>query len=253
MTSKQLISVSVDIGQRLLQCGAETYRVEDAINRICKTYGAIQIDVYAVPTAIIVSFTMSDEAPVNRVARIHKRSTNLGALDKLNTLCRDLCKEKMDYQSIKERLHLIDCHTGYKKPMLCMATAGGGMFFTFLYGGEMVEAICSTIVCAILWFMIDFMNKIRSNSLFINIVGGCWIASMALVFHKFGIIKEYDTMVIGCIMILVPGLVLTNAIRDLLSGDIVAGITKFTEALLVAAGIAVGAALPFSFISMIGG
>lgn len=251
MTSAQLISVSMDIGQRLLQCGAETYRVEEAIVRICKTYNATEIDVYAVPTAIIASFTRNNETPITRVARIYKRSTNLGLLDQLNTLCRDICREQMDYNSIKERLHLIDRHTGYPKYMLCLSTGGAAAFFTFLFGGKVIEAICSLITCMILWCFIEWMTKIRTNTLFINIVGGFWIASTALLCYKFGIINVYENMIIGSIMILVPGLVLTNAIRDLIAGDIVAGITKFTEALLVAAGIAVGAALPFSFAGLL--
>lgn len=253
MTSTELIEVSMNIGQRLLQCGAETYRVEDAIFRICKSYDATEINVYAVPTTIITSFTRNNEAPITRVARIHKRSTNLGLLDRLNTLCRDICREKLDYASIKERLHLIDVHTGYPKIMLCLATGGGAAFFTFLFGGGVIEAICSLTTCVILWYMIEYMNHIRTNKLFINIVGGFWIASTALLCYKLGIIKVYENMVIGSIMILVPGLVLTNAIRDLIAGDIVAGITKFTEALLVAAGIAVGAAVPFSFAGLLGG
>lgn len=253
MTSKQLISVSLDIGQRLLQCGAEIYRVEDAICRICRAYDTKEVDVYAVPTGIIASITMENESPITRVARIYNRSTNLGLLDQLNTLCRDICREKLDYESINERLHLIDCHTGYREYILCLANGGGGFFFTLLFGGAIKEAICSAITCMILWFFMVWMQKIRTNSLFINIIGGCWIASMALFLHHIGIIEKYDTMIIGSIMILVPGLIMTNAIRDLIAGDIVAGITKFTEALLVAAGIAVGAALPFSIIRMIGG
>ena len=137
--------------------------------------------------------------------------------------------------------------------MLCLATGGGAAFFTFLFGGGVIEAICSLTTCVILWYMIEYMNHIRTNKLFINIVGGFWIASTALLCYKLGIIKVYENMVIGSIMILVPGLVLTNAIRDLIAGDIVAGITKFTEALLVAAGIAVGAAVPFSFAGLLGG
>ncbi len=253
MTSAQLISVSMDIGQRLLQCGAETYRVEEAIFRICCSYGAKEINVYAVPTTIITSFTRNDEAPITRVSRIYNRSTNLGLLDQLNTLCRDICNEKMDYQSITERLHLIDRHAGYPDYMLCLTTGGGAAFFTFLFGGISIEALCSAITCMILWWIIAWMTRIRTNTLFINIVGGFWIASTALLFYKIGVIQQYDTMVIGSIMILVPGLVLTNAIRDLIAGDIVAGITKFTEALLVAAGIAVGAALPFSFAGLLVG
>lgn len=246
MTSAELITVSIDIGQRLLESGAEIYRVEESIFRICCSYGAQDINVYAVPTAIIASMARDGESPITRVSRIYHRSINLGRLDQLNALCRDICDFKMDYAEIRERMHLIEQHTAYQNWQTCLATGGVGCFFTLLFGGDIAEACCAFTSCMILWSLTTAAERIQANILFINIVGGFWAAFAGLVCHSLGWIVQYDTMIVGSIMFLVPGLPITNAIRDLIAGDFVAGITKFTEALLVGAGIAVGAALPLS-------
>ena len=95
MTSNELIDISVDIGAALLENGAEIYRVEESIARICYAYGATETNIYAVPTAIIASFVRGNSHPVTRVLRIYRRGTNLGRLDQLNTLCREICATSM--------------------------------------------------------------------------------------------------------------------------------------------------------------
>ena len=52
-----------------------------------------------------------------------------------------------------------------------------------------------------------------------------------------------DKIIIGSIMLLVPGLALANAMRDFISSDTVTGISRATEAILVATGLAIGVAI----------
>ena len=255
MTSAQLIAISVDIGQRLLESGAEIYRVEESISRICRAYGAQEANVYAVPTVIIASMVRGKEKPVTRVSRIYERGTNLGRLDQLNALCREICsaEELLSYDEIRERMHLIEQHSSYCSIELGLTNGLVGSLYTLLFGGGAAEAVCAFLTCVVLWLLTTGMGRIHVNTLFFNAVGGFWIASAGLAFYYGQLIEQYDTMIIGSIMLLVPGLQITNAIRDLIAGDFMAGMSRCTEALLVGAGIAVGAALPLSFVGLLGG
>ena len=47
-------------------------------------------------------------------------------------------------------------------------------------------------------------------------------------------------------MNLVPGVVLTNVMRDMIAGDLVAGLTKLAQALITAPGIALGTGVAIS-------
>ena len=58
------------------------------------------------------------------------------------------------------------------------------------------------------------------------------------VFAGIGI--SADKIIIGNIMLLIPGLALTTSLRDLIGGDIMSGVLRFCEACLVAIGIAGG-------------
>jgi len=54
-------------------------------------------------------------------------------------------------------------------------------------------------------------------------------------------------------MALVPGIAMTNAMRDIMAGDMVAGISKAAEALLIGAAIALGTALALGLTRMVTG
>ena len=49
-----------------------------------------------------------------------------------------------------------------------------------------------------------------------------------------------DFITIGALMILVPGIAFTNAMRDIMAGDLTSGVNKVVEALLIATAIALG-------------
>ena len=159
----------------------------------------------------------------------------------------------MTYAQIRERLVCILHDKPFHRYHLCLATGGIGFFFTLLFHGSIPEAICSLFTCIILWGIMTFLQALPANLLFTNIIGGTWVAACAVICWKLHVIETYRAMIIGSSMFLVPGLPMTNAIRDLIAGDIMAGICKFTEALLVAVGIAVGVALPLGILAMIGG
>lgn len=204
MTSNELIDISVDIGAALLENGAEIYRVEESIARICYAYGATETNIYAVPTAIIASFVRGNSHPVTRVLRIYRRGTNLGRLDQLNTLCREICATSMTYAQIRERLVCILHDKPFHRYHLCLATGGIGFFFTLLFHGSIPEAICSLFTCIILWGIMTFLQALPANLLFTNIIGGTWVAACAVICWKLHVIETYRAMIIGSIMFWFP-------------------------------------------------
>ena len=65
--------------------------------------------------------------------------------------------------------------------------------------------------------------------------------------------RSLDALIIGSLMLLVPGLAITNAIRDSLSGDLISGMTRGVEAVLIAIAVALGPGLVMSLWMMLGG
>ncbi len=246
MTTAELLTIAIEIGQQMLESGAEIYRVEESIGRICIAYGAADTHVYAVPTSIIATVARSGEPPLTRTRRIRARGIDLDRLDRLNALCRAICAQQMTENEVRSELALIAARPDYPTWVLrlCFGIVAG--LFTLLFGGDARGAMIAFGIGLCLKLTLDALERMQVNSLFLNIVGGALIATLAVSAARFGLVSSYDRVIVGSIMTLVPGLAITNSMRDLIAGDSIAGMTKFTEALLVAAGIAIGVALPLS-------
>ncbi len=253
MTTAELISIAIEIGQLLQESGAETYRVEESMQRLCLAYGAYDAHVYAVPTNIVITAAREGELPITRSHRIYKRGTDLDQLDALNALCRSLCRQPEDYPVVQQRLNDIRRRPKFGPWALRCAFGGIGCFFTLLFQGSVPAALTAFVICFLLRCVLDAIQRLQVSTLFCNILGGILIATIALLGQWIGLYASYDKTIIGSIMTLVPGVLITNSIRDLIAGDSIGGMTKFTEALLVAIGIAIGVAIPLALVHSLGG
>ncbi len=98
------------------------------------------------------------------------------------------------------------------------------------------------------------LSRLSVNEFFINVAGGALAAIIGLFFSYINPIFHKDEIIIGSIMLLVPGLVITNAIRDTIAGDLLSGLSRTLEAIMIAGAIAIGAAFSFKiWMSIIGG
>ncbi|MCI6721013.1 MAG: threonine/serine exporter family protein [Clostridiales bacterium] len=251
MTGSELLSDAMTLGSWLLACGAEIYRVEESIRRMCLAYGAADAQVYAVPTAIIATVRMDENHVETQVRRIEQRGTDLNRVNALNALCRSVCAHPIPHEEFWARMQKIADADVYPPIVRCLASGGVALFFTLLFGGAAADGLLALIVGCLLEVLMELIGRIGSNPLFLNVLGGAWIAFAALSGVRLGLGQSYDLVIMGSIMPLVPGLMMTNAIRDLIAGDFMSGITRFAAALLHAAGIAVGAAISLGMSSLL--
>lgn len=253
MTTSQLMASAVDIGQKLLECGAEIYRVEESMYRMFIAYGAEEAHIYAVPTSIIATVSRGDEPAVTVTRRIFERGMDLDRLDRLNALSRELCKNPADYETVRAMIADIEHAPKYGSQIMALAFGGIAAFFSLLFGAGAAEALVAFFTGVILRLVLNLLSRAQVNMLFTNILGGAVISACAVLLSMTGLIPAYEKVIIGSIMSLVPGLAITNSMRDLIAGDFIAGLSKFAEALMVATGIAVGVAVPIVLSALIRG
>ncbi|MDO5515943.1 MAG: threonine/serine exporter family protein [Clostridium sp.] len=239
MDLNKLLNVSTLAGKILLESGAETYRVEETIVRICLSFGVDSAESFVIPTGIMVSVTKNEEV-CTLVRRITSRGVDLNKIDKINSLSRRLQSEVLTIDEFKNELNAISAINRYSTltTLMCSSIAAG--CFSIMFGGGLKDFFSACIIGACIKIMAVTCQKLNINDFFINSLGGGLCALLAIIFMKFNICANLDKTIIGSIMLLVPGLTITNAIRDTIAGDLLSGITKAAEAILVAISIAVG-------------
>ena len=116
-------------------------------------------------------------------------------------------------------------------------------FFTLFWGGRFTDALAAFPCGLIIKWTLSSMGRVRANVFFTNLLAGMLMALPPLLLLRWGVGIDADKCIIGAMMLLVPGIAITNVIRDVLAGDFLTAVTRLAEVLIVGFGIAVGVAL----------
>jgi uncharacterized membrane protein YjjP (DUF1212 family) len=240
MDINKILHVATFAGQIILESGGETYRVEETIWRICKAFGVEHADSFVTPTGIMATVSDEDHKTTSLVKRIHKRTVNLEKISRVNDLSRNIQTQTLSVDQFYDELLKIENGKRYSTLITLFFSALGAAAFSILFGGNIKDAIAAFIIGVVIKLFSNLCNEFNINDFFINSISGAIVAGMALVSVKLGIASNTDIVIIGAVMLLVPGLAITNAIRDTIAGDLVSGLTRAAEAFLIAISIAVG-------------
>lgn len=255
MDYQLLVDTALLAGEMLLVSGAETNRVEDTIYRILDLSGFERCEVLVVTAGIVV--TMSDWRKENITAmrRVGDKQTNLGKIAEVNDISRKLCNGEID---LKRAFYLLKHMPvkSYKEVLVYICVIITAIGFTILLGGNMLESLLAGINGVYVVFSRIFNKKYKVNVFVTNMVVSFFMAFTARAFLLIpGINIELERVIAGSVMILLPGVAITNAIRDTLHADYMAGGAKIIEAFVAAAavGVGIGAGLAFGAIAFGGG
>lgn len=240
MNTAKLLRVALDIGEKMLISGAEIGRVEDSVKRILMTYDMRRADVFTITSSIVATVTDSEENTITQTRRISKYSTDLDKLHSLNALSRKICAEKPELSQIQKELSEIDGRKVYPFAVQCAAFALIAGAFTIFFGGNFIDAVAAAVIGAVLKVVVYIADKSAVNMVFANVVSSFILCSLAFLCVFIGFGEHVDMIIIGNIMLLIPGIGLTNSIRDIVSGDIMAGMLRFCESVIIAVAIAAG-------------
>lgn len=253
MDHNALLDMTAEFGYQIAMCGAETFRVEDSICRILNAYG-IQGEVFAIPNCLTVSILSSDGKPMTRMRRIGFHGNDLDGVEQFSSFSRRVCAEKPEIsvatQWLKETKQNL---RQYKLPLYLFGNCLGALGFCILFGGSYIDCLCSG-VCGILVGLLNrFMDQMKTNQLFRTISISFIMALLAYTLNGLHIAENPDTVIIGALMILVPGLLFTNALRDIIYGDTNSGLNRIVQVFLIAVGIALGTGVALGVSSAIWG
>ncbi len=252
MDYDRLLNFAVDLGRCLMSSGAEIYRVEESMGRLLAAYDLTGAEVFAIPNCIIVSATTPDGHSVTRMRRVGPHGTDMELLERCNQLCRSLCAET---RPLDEARAMLDEVVG-REPRFSTAQTlfGYGFapaFFAPLFGGNALDAVCAFIVGLVVGlFQVYGQRVMLANSFFHTAMSSAAASLTALVFTRIGLGSNVDTITISALMMLVPGVALTNAMREIMAGDTISSLSHMADALLSALAIALGAAVGLAALRM---
>ena len=247
MDYSRLMELVCQVGTRLASSGAETYRVEESILRILAAYGQ-EGRVYCVPNSLFITIYVPNQLPTTQLCRMHKRGNDIDTVELYNSLSRRICTEVPDLETAFQWIQETETkRKHYSFPMGLLGHMLVAAGFCYFFGGGTSDCICAAATGLFLGIVSHFLNKLDTNNFFQQITAAFLMSGFAYLLAHFGLCRNPHTVVIGTIMLLVPGLLFTNGIRDIIFGDTNSGINRVVEALLIAAAVALGTAAAWNF------
>ncbi len=232
----------LELGKQYVATGAEVKRVEETIRRICRTYGFENIEIYAITSLIVATIKAPDGSHYTQSVRINALGTDLGRLEEINAQVRYICESKPSVEELNNTIQ------NYKKPkpkpiIKCigyMLAAGG---FAVFFGGSVIDGIASALIAIAIYLMDYNLNLRNINNVVYTFIASFASGALALFLTHFSIGQNVDKVMIGDIMLFIPGLLMVNAVKEMFNKDIVTGLYKLIEAVFTAVAIAGGFAL----------
>lgn len=232
-------------GRIMMESGAETYRVEDTMLRMARSQQMNDAQSYVTPTGIIFSLGKNQST---RISSISTRITDLHRISLVNSVSRKLTSQIITLEQAYDELRKIE-KTNYFLPMwIQVLTASlASCAFMIMFDGIWNDIPVAFIAGGVGHYIVSIVHEKTKVKFFSEFLAALVVALIATIGVHLGIGTETDKIIIGSVMPLVPGLVITNAVRDLMAGHFTSGVAKGTEALLTAFAIGSGVALALSF------
>ncbi|UXU59201.1 threonine/serine exporter family protein [Staphylococcus agnetis] len=237
----KVIDVVLLAGKVLLESGAETYRVEDTMGRIAASFGLE--DTYAFVTSTAIMFSLNDRTNT-RLVRVRERTTDLEKIAIANNVSRKISQNQLTLDQAKsELIHLEHASLQYSFILKFISAAIASGFFLFMFGGVARDFIYAVMAGAGAFLTFDLVQRYIQIKFFSEFISSMVVITIAASFTKLGMTVNQDIITIAGVMPLVPGILITNAIRDLMAGELLAGMSRGVEAALTAFAIGAGVAV----------
>ncbi|MBQ8747867.1 MAG: threonine/serine exporter family protein [Clostridia bacterium] len=240
--AEELLLTALDVAEHTLRCGGDVRRVEETITRICSAFGAVHIEAFTITSVIVASVCMPDGTRSQQMRRVHGNSNNLSTLETINSISRSLCEGKLTLSEAREAVKEARRKMAYPLWVYYLGAifAAGG--FAVFFGGSVLDgvaaALCGIVVTWLDKHVFPNVNQVAVTALS-SFVAGLFASLLVLG----GVGDNVEKVMIGAIMLLIPGVALSVSLQDLFGGELLSGALRFVHAILLALSVALGFSL----------
>ncbi|MBR5302887.1 MAG: threonine/serine exporter family protein [Clostridia bacterium] len=247
-TEKQKIHLICLAAQMVLENGGETYRVEETGMRMAAGLGLDDVNIVAFPTSIFVNVNGH-----SRIRRIIHRGANTSRLAQINDVSRRVEHGELDIDEAEAALAAIAADPGWRQSTLIVTYGISACSFSLLFGGSWGALFAALIVGMLIQAIQPLFAQLAMGKLLFNFCGGFIGALLCQLSAHISAAINVNAAIIGAIMPMLTGLLMTTAVRDTMYGDLISGIARAVEALLLAGCVALGVFVGLEIAVLLGG
>ncbi|KRK74068.1 threonine/serine exporter family protein [Lacticaseibacillus nasuensis] len=247
MAESELLTTCLLAGRIMIESGAEMYRVDDTMTRIAHNGGEAAAVVFTTPTGLFIG---SEHSPLVKLGTIRKRTIDMEKVMRVNALSRRFAAGECSLHELHEALIGIDANTPTFPlwlQVVAAAVCSALLMVLFAQQNDWRDLPLAAVAGGAGFYAFAWLDRVTRVQFISSVAGAFVVAALAWLGVRIGIGRSLDNIIIGAVMPLVPGVAITNSIRDMLAGHLVSGMVRGMEAILSAAAIGVGVAVIFRF------
>jgi uncharacterized membrane protein YjjP (DUF1212 family) len=241
------LRLALSAGEIMLQHGAETHRVEDTMRRLLVNCGYETAESFVTTTGIFINANDTERGTVTMLKRVRVRENNFDKIARVNDLSRSFAEGKITVEDALAKLDDISASVVLSPFVGILASSAACFSFCFIFGGTVADCFNAFLTGLIIYILVTPLRRARVTGVIVNALGGAAISLSALTFMNLGLGDNIDKVIIGSLMPLLPGVAMSNAIRDVLGGDYLSGTARLADVLLVAIALAAGVGVILRF------
>ena len=239
---KRAFRVAAEAGKILLGSGAEIFRVEETMLRIAEACGIENMETYIIANGVFATSESSGEPLRVAINHVGSISTDLGKIEAVNELSRELVAGTCSLSEAERRLTDIRRMHGYSLPVLLLGYLLGAGCFCYILGGSLKDSLGACAIGLLLGLYMKITSRPSFTQPLQTITASMLVTVAALAVSSAMPFLSLDHMIIGGLIPLVPGVSFTNSVRDFIEHDYVSGLIRLMDALLIVICMAAGAA-----------
>lgn len=242
MTAQNLAALdSAALAARtILESSGETYRAEETALRMSAAFGLKDAQIMAFPTGFFISATIGGHSE-SRVFRVMDRSICLDRIDLVNAVSREAEFGGISAGDAYDRLQKIRGAASTPFWRTNLAYAMTAAFFSVMFGEKLIGFILCALIGSFTHLAQQPLVRLRIPGQLRSFLLGFFAALLSITSLRL-FSGSQEAVITGVIMPLLPGLAMTNAIRDTMRGDLISGLARGAEALISAVLLSAGVA-----------
>ncbi len=239
-SSQELSKILLEVGALLMASGANTSRIRITIMRIAQAYG-FSAELLITHRALMLSvFDDEQDHFQSSLKRTSPHGANFRMVSGISRMSWRIVDESWNYEQVWEEINRLKSLPHYPRLVVLLTVALAGASFCRLFGGGPVEMLVAFVATFAGLFIRQEAAKRNFNAylcIFFASFTSCIISGG---FVRLNIGAEPEYAFATSVLYLIPGIPLINSLSDLLDGNIMNGIVRGMNGLIIAFGIALG-------------
>ncbi len=252
---KKVLTLALLAGEIMMRSGSEVYRVEDTILRICKACKMDNVGVFSTTSGVFVSVSRNgdDSHSSTAIVTVKNVGIDLDKISKINSFAREFTTTDLSIEEGIEILQKLDNKKVYPIWLRLLSSAIICAFFSLIFGSNYVDASITAVIGTGIYSFNLGLDHLGTNY-FLRGFLSVSVASFIYILLQFGgILTDASPSIIGTLMLFVPGIAITTAIREFISGNMLSGLTRLSEAIAIGISLAAGVGVALHILNFSGG